>query len=59
MFTLNLSELLGNLDQSQVLRIINAARPPSAYLFAKYLPERQMVDFEVKSANILIIPTMA
>lgn len=59
MFTLNTAELLANLDQNQVLRIINSARPPSSYLFAKYLPERQMVDFEVKSGNIRIIPTMA
>lgn len=59
MFTLNLSELLRNVDQSQVLRIINQARPASSYLFAKYLPERQMVDFEVKSGSIKIIPTMA
>lgn len=59
MFNLNVSEFMGLVDQRQVLRIINSARPPSSYLFAKYLPERQMVDFEVKSGNIRIIPTMA
>lgn len=59
MNTLNIAELLRNLDQNAVLRIINSARPASGYLFAKFLPEVQDPSFTAESGNMRIIPTMA
>jgi hypothetical protein len=59
MLNLNVSKFLTNLDHREVLRVVNSARPPSSYLFAKYLPERQEVDFDIQSATIRVVPTMA
>jgi hypothetical protein len=59
MLTINVSELLRNLDPQAVFSIINTARPASSYLFAKYLPERNETSFHVDSGNLRIIPTMA
>jgi hypothetical protein len=40
-------------------RIINAARTPADYLWAQFLPPRNVNSYDVKAGAIKIIPTMA
>lgn len=41
------------------LRLINAARPGSAYFFASILPERPMTSYEVKNGSMTVKSAMA
>jgi hypothetical protein len=47
------------LGQGFAFRLINAARPASAYLFASILPERGMPSYEVKNGSMTVRSAMA
>lgn len=55
----NFAEALATLGPNAAVRIANAARPPANYLFATILPERQMMDYHVEAANMIVRSTMA
>jgi hypothetical protein len=45
--------------QDPAFRIINAARVPTSYLWATFLPERLVNSYDVKAGAMKIVPTMA
>lgn len=55
----NFAEALAALGNNAAARIANGARPPANYLFATLLPERQIPDYHVEAANMIVRATMA
>lgn len=55
----NFVAVLARLGANAAFRIINAARPPADYLFATFLPERNMAGYQAKSGTMTIRTTMA
>lgn len=55
----NFAEALATLGMNAAVRIANAARPPANYLFNTLLPERNMVNYHVDAANMVVRSTMA
>lgn len=53
------AEALQQMGPNAVVRVANTARPTGAYLFNTFLPERQMPDYTVDAANMVIRTTMA
>lgn len=56
-FTFN--DALRSLGPDAAFRLINAARPPQAYVFAQFLPERNSTSYDVKSGSMTVRTTMA
>lgn len=50
---------LATLEPNEAFTIVNTARPPAAYLFAQFLPERNDYDYQVSRGNIIVRATMA
>lgn len=61
--TLDFQPVLAALNQQAggnfAFTVANSLRPPSDYLLAMFLPERNMEDYAVDSGNMTILPTMA
>lgn len=55
----NFAEAIASMGADAAVRIANAARPPSNYLFSTFLPERNVPDYHVEAANMTIRSTMA
>ena len=55
----NFAEALATMGQNAAVRVANAARPPANYLFNTFLPERNMQDYHVEAANMIVRSTMA
>lgn len=55
----NFAEALAALGANAAARIANGVRPPANYLFNTFLPERNMVDYHVDAANMIVRATMA
>lgn len=55
----NFVAVLARLGANAAFRIINAARPPADYLFATFLPERNMPGYQAKSGTMTVRTTMA
>lgn len=53
------TDALRQLGQDAAFRLMNAARPPQAYVFAQFLPERPVRSYDVKSGSMTIRTTMA
>lgn len=53
------AEAIAQLGQNAAARIANAARPSASYLFNTFLPERNMLDYNVEAANMIVRSTMA
>lgn len=51
--------VLSQMDPNAVFKIVNEARPPADYVFAKYLPEEQKTGFDVKGGSLRVVSTMA
>jgi hypothetical protein len=49
----------GRNARQEAFRIANTARPPSDYLFARFLPERAEYDYTAKSGTMTVRATMA
>lgn len=56
---LNFAVALTALGNDAVFRIANSARPPSDYLFATLLPERQSTSYHIESGTMTVRTTMA
>lgn len=56
---INFAEAINGLGPNPGFRIANASRPPSNYLFATLLPERNMNSYHVDSGNMTVRATMA
>lgn len=55
----NFAEALATMGQNAAVRVANAARPPANYLFNTFLPERNMPNYHVEAANMIVRSTMA
>lgn len=53
------AEALAALGPMAAVRIANETRPPANYLFNTFLPERNMPDYTVDAANMIVRSTMA
>lgn len=53
------AEAIARLGQNAAARIANGARPSANYLFNTFLPERNMLDYNVEAANMIVRSTMA
>lgn len=53
------TDALRTLGPDAAFRLINAARPPQAYIFAQFLPERPSTSYDVKSGSMTVRTTMA
>lgn len=56
---LNFAEALAALGNNAAARIANGARPQANYLFNTLLPERNVPDYTVEAANMIVRATMA
>lgn len=50
---------VANITPGEAFRIANGARPPSDYLFARFLPERSAYEYTAKSGSMTVRATMA
>jgi hypothetical protein len=56
---LDFTTVLASLGPEAAFRVANAARPPADYLFATLLPERNVIDYAIKSGTMTVRATMA
>jgi hypothetical protein len=55
----NFAEAIARMGRDAAVRIANGARPPANYLFNTFLPERNMLDYNVEASNMIVRTTMA
>jgi len=55
----NFAEALARMGANAAVRIANASRPSANYLFNTFLPERNMMDYNVDASNMIVRTTMA